>query len=120
MDELALFDVPERTGLPPDELAGLSADRRRTLRHRQMVDAGVHPLTRRRARPDLGTCGGCRFRTPIYHHNRTYPKCAHGGYALASHSAATDVRAWWPACEWYEPKRRRPVVTVELPPEVPA
>ena len=88
----------------------VSADRRRTLHQRALVEAGVHPLTGDKARPDLGTCGDCKLRLLVHWRNRTYAKCARGlpeGAPLdeapfVSHGAATDVRAWWPACPAHE------------------
>lgn len=132
-DEPGLFDStpfyvapPEP---PPSAAEGLSADRRRTLRQREDIAAGRHPLTRgplhelslgAHAQPgDKGlpfTCGSCSFRELIDYHNRTYPKClrdlTYGGHDAATvrldqvknatHGTATDVRAWWPACTGYE------------------
>ena len=55
------------------------------------------------------TFGGAEY------HDRTYPKCwlpakaagADGSlrevYPRVTHSAASDVRAWWPACPDYSP-----------------
>jgi hypothetical protein len=42
--QLGLFDPPPGTPDVP-ETEGLSANRRRTLRQRAMLDGGVHPLT---------------------------------------------------------------------------
>jgi hypothetical protein len=43
-------------------------------------------------------------------HDRTYPKCIaavegteHLTAPSITHGAATDVRAWWPACIDYQP-----------------
>jgi len=117
---------------PPDP--GTSPDRRRTIRQRDAIAGGVHPLglVHRgvRIHPDAPRptgpggdepgprCGGCVFRQSLGHHDRAYAKCAHGAvevartgypgrpyttteYPRASHGAATDVRAWWPACtDW--------------------
>jgi hypothetical protein len=110
----------------------LSPDQRRTLRQREDIAAKRHPLTRgplhpfaapEIASPDAEkgrpfTCGSCRFREVWRYHNRSYPKCVRdltyghhdssdverGVVALrnVSHGAATDVRAWWPACAGYE------------------
>lgn len=81
------------------EMEDLSADRRRTARQRQLIADGWHPLTRDRARPDLGTCGTCVHRQLVGHHGRSYPKCDVGP---VTHGSATDVRAWWPACSRFE------------------
>jgi hypothetical protein len=93
MSDDALFDGYEPAAEPAEKL---SPDRRRTARQRARVAAGIHPLTGRKARPDLGTCGDCSRRVLVHWHNRTYPKCAEGD---VTHGAGTDVRAWWPACE---------------------
>jgi hypothetical protein len=100
--QLGLFGepLPQLPGTPavaPDA-EPLSADRRRTARQRQLVADGWHPLTRGRAHPELGTCGDCRHRLAA---GRTYPKCELGP---ANRGAATDVRAWWPACSRFTPK----------------
>ena len=122
-----LFDGYE----PPPTLAvdeSLSADRRRTLRQAGQVSAGIHPLTGGRLHPlasrhrdaaspksDPFTCGSCYFRRVEKYHDRSYPKCwlpnpAIGAdapsrriYSRVSNSAASDVRAWWPACPDYSP-----------------
>lgn len=124
--DAAPYEVRRRE---PDE-SGLSPDRRRTLRQQDDIAAGRHPLTRGPlhpfavaviASPDAPkgapfTCGSCRFRQTITHHNKTYPKClrdlTYGGHDAAtvsldrvvnvSRGIATDVRAWWPACTGYE------------------
>lgn len=88
-----LFPLEELPPVVPAE--ELSDTRRRTRRQRQLVDLGVHPLTRDRARPELGTCGGCAHRRA-----GEYPKCALGP---VSRGPATDCRAWWPACSRWEP-----------------
>lgn len=110
----ALFGEPPRV-LPDLLPASASADRRRTARQRADVRSGRHPLTRGRARPELGTCGDCRHRVLAYGPTtmRPYPKCDQGlepGQPLGrapyySRGVATDVRAWWPACDSHE---RRP------------
>lgn len=126
-----LFDAAPYTVAPrPSADPDLSADRRRTLRQQESIDAGRHPLTKGPLHPFAApaltrptapvgrpfTCGSCRFRQLIGHHGRTYPKCTrdltYGGHDAAtasvsdvrnvSHSAGTDVRAWWPACVGYE------------------
>ena len=90
----------------------LSSDRRRTVRQAQDVATGRHPLTRGPLHPDASrdrtresgrrdpfTCGTCVHRDTRF----TFPKCLALGPKALSHSAATDVRAWWPACPSYEP-----------------
>lgn len=98
-DQPALFDGYALIVTEPSET--LSADRRRTLRQRQQVEAGIHPLTGLRTRPDLGTCGDCRFRQVLSYHMGSYPKCTAEGRRI-THSASTDCRAWWPACHEHE------------------
>jgi hypothetical protein len=126
-----LFDsTPYEVPAPASADPTLSADQRRTLRQREDIASGRHPLTRgplhpfaapEIASPDAEkgrpfTCGSCRFREVLRYHNRSYPKClrdlTYGGHDAAnvdlndvrnvSHGGATDVRAWWPACAGYE------------------
>lgn len=94
-DQVELFHVDGPTAEPVDSL---SADRRRTLRQRADVDRGVHPLMGGETRPELGTCGSCANRVKSH---LGFPKCEVGP---RTHSASTDVRAWWPACGQYSPK----------------
>lgn len=96
--DLELFHVEPPTGAS-DPTAGMSADRRRTFRQRADVERGIHPLTRTKARPDLGTCGDCLHRKLYGHHDRSFPKCDLGP---KTHGGATDVRRWWPACDRFE------------------
>lgn len=127
-DQGELFHVPG----PEPEQDGpvLSPGQRRTARQAQAVRNGVHPLALvfgwPRMHPDADrtattehaagrpyTCGTCRWRQVLRWHDRTYPKCVHpdsigadhyetDGPLRLSHSAATDVRAWWPACVDYD------------------
>jgi len=103
----------------------LSAGRRLTLRQRADIERGRHPLTRSRLSEDpAARCGNCRFREVLGWHNRSYPKCtwdtpaqdaanlenAYYAPPYVSHSAATDVRAWWPGCadhEWGDTRLSR-------------
>ena len=75
---------------------------------------------------DPFTCGSCYFRSVEQYHDRAYPKCwlpgpervyrkeddgewrwvTIEGAPRATHSAASDVRAWWPACPDYSPGDR--------------
>lgn len=124
--ELDLGPLPIPT--PPDTR---SPDRRRTDRQREAVENGVHPLAlvdpQVRIHPDADRtanrgdgrnlplrCGSCIHRINLGYHAGSYPKCtaprgvgadeyeAHSP-RLVTHSAATDVRAWWPACTEYSP-----------------
>jgi hypothetical protein len=122
MSETTLFpDFEPVAVIPePEPVEKLSADRRRTLRQREAVGRGVHPLTRQKVSDDpAARCGNCRFRAVMPYRNRSYAKCAwvppdwsaetyeRLGPPRISHSAASDVRAWWPGCrdhEWGDPK----------------
>jgi hypothetical protein len=118
-----LFDVtPTRPPLDP----GLSADRKRTIRQAAALAAGRHPLqpvagrslplhTEAAPHDDRTApgrrCGDCKYRVPLRHHERTHVKCLYGMTGSdvrtaprASNSAASDVRAWWPACADHQPK----------------
>ena len=115
---------PQVRELRPSEQPGLTADRRRTLRQAERIADGIHPLTggplhqlasRHRdagsPKDDPFTCGSCYFREALTYHGRSYAKCLAGanvenGAPRASHSPATDVRAWWPACRDYSPSDR--------------
>lgn len=108
MTALPLDGMPEPVAVTPPPK--LSPDRARTHRQRALIDAGYHPLTREKARPDLGTCGDCALRVFVNSGVRTYAKCARGSRPgepldhapFASKSAASDLRAWWPACPAHE------------------
>lgn len=124
-EDLPLFDGYE----PPPTLEPeppFSAGQRLTKRQAANVTAGIHPLTRGRLHPlasrhrdadspksDPFTCGSCYFREVIPYRGKSYPKCVFDPrrsgadsldkYARVSHSTASDVRAWWPACPDYTP-----------------
>ena len=102
------YEPPEP--VPRPDKPDLSADRRRTLRQAADIKAGRHPLTRgplhpaadRTAHRDDGKhlpyrCGSCVHRV-----DRGWPKC---DLSTMTSSAASDVRAWWPACPQYEEAR---------------
>jgi hypothetical protein len=108
----ALFDAPT-----PAPQAEESEGVRRTRRQHEHLAAGLHPLTLILTRPlrlhdgaapaddaqaDGHRCGGCAHRTHTSHNGRRYPKCGIPG--RISSGAATDCRAWWPACVDYQPK----------------
>lgn len=124
-------DIPLFAGFEPPEpepVEDLSADQRRTKRQAADVARAIHPLTRgpihalasthrdaSAPKSDPFTCGSCLFRKVEKHHDRSYPKCwlpspsagadapAARIYTRVSNSAASDVRAWWPACPDYSP-----------------
>jgi hypothetical protein len=103
-DAQSLFpdlDIPEVER--PEAEPGLSADRRRTLRQRAAIARGSHPLMGPPLAADpAAKCGNCRFRELFRWHNRTYPKCTVDDGVHVAHSAASDVRAWWPGCRKHE------------------
>lgn len=106
--DIALFDLVPAPIAAPEPADRLSADQRRTMRQRAGVDAGRHPLNGAPLLigPSL-TCGTCRWRELLSHNSRSYPKCtwrasgAQSSAPLVTHGAASDVRAWWPACPHY-------------------
>ena len=127
VQDVPLFAGFEPPPPPPSADPNLSADRRRTLRQVEQIRSGIHPLTGGPihllgdiyARADDGRnlpyrCGSCIFRKVERWHDGSYPKCWHPGaagadevdvkgYPRITHGAASDVRAWWPACPDYSP-----------------
>lgn len=101
--DLVPIELPE-----PEQVEKLSADRKRTLRQRRDVERGIHPFTRYRVHEDPDRkCGNCYFRDVLPYHRRGYPKCLRADGVFVSHSAASDIRAWWPGCTehvWGDPK----------------
>jgi hypothetical protein len=122
MTEAMLFDLEP---LPlPDPGPALSPDRRRTLRQAQALASGRHPLALvhgapLRLHPDAPPaedrkapgprCGDCIFIV----RKEQWLKCTRGRSGemgtptfrsgpYETHGAATDLRAWWPACERWE------------------
>lgn len=92
-----LFDVcPE----PPPQPA-MSRTQRLTVRRREMLAAGKHPL---RGDPltdvEGATCGNCKH---FYEHgrSRTYFKCLLYRSEM-THGEATDLRRSWPGCIRWE------------------
>lgn len=119
MSTPALFDgydvEPAADGQPQ------SADRRRTARQHQQVAAGIHPLTGEKTRPDFGTCGTCVPRSAAFS-AQGYPKCTRGAQLgrrpfragpYMTHGAATDCRAWWPACPSHQPASGLPTPSTD-------
>lgn len=112
-----LFDsAPWRVAPPPPDVDDRTADQRRRDRQMRELETGVHPITRRPLHPDAPPpgdqnaagprCGACRHRVLVHHHDRSWPKCWLGAtdddLPYVTHGAASDVRAWWPACSAYE------------------
>ena len=108
----ALFDM-EPVARPTPGGTELSADQRRTLRQRQRLERGVHPIAHRGLHPeaprvtdpnqagDGPRCGSCARLEASPYHNRRYLKCALVG---TTNGAGTDMRRWWPACTAWEAK----------------
>jgi hypothetical protein len=95
---------------PPLAAAGVSALRRLAQHQARDIQAGHHPLTGGPLHPQADRsgrpgdpqlrCGTCIHRVGMTGESgRTYPKC---DVSKMSHGAATDVRAWWPACTRWE------------------
>jgi hypothetical protein len=79
-----------------------SPDQRRTQRQKAQLAAGVHPATRRTLLAVAGsTCGTCVHALQVMPGNRRHWKCEKH-YLGPSHSAASDIRVSWPACQLYE------------------
>lgn len=117
MNDDALFDDAEYRVAPepqrePDE-PPLSADRRRTQRQLAILAAGRHPLTRGPLHPEAAPvddrhaagrrCDSCQWLVAYDHHNRRYLKFRQRNELYVTHGAASDVRAWWPACTGHVP-----------------
>lgn len=127
--DIPLFDLPPgaQITIPPrlaDNAPLTTAGERRRARHATLFARGIHPLTLFPLHPDAPPydqldrpgprCGLCAHRILLDHHNRKYPKCLYPDtepnysrdYQFFSHSEATDVRAWWPACDRWKPGPR--------------
>lgn len=98
-----LFDPPEPISTPPDEMAGLSATRRLTLRNNNLLAQGTHPATGRQLANNGETCGTCEHCNRYQYHNGNYIKCERHRLG-ESHSASSDIRASWPACQLWFPQ----------------
>jgi len=78
-------------------------DRRMSARRRRiMLEAGLNSATARPLLPAVfgRTCGDCVHAEHVQHGARAYWKCTGPASRLgASHSAASDIRIGWPACD---------------------
>lgn len=92
-----LFEVEP---LPQSE--PMSSTRRRTLRQRQSIEAGVNPATGVAIRSGSETCGSCGHLEVVDWHTSRYFKC---GLVEPTHGPSTDIRKWWPACMKWVPTR---------------
>lgn len=123
MSEPTLFDLDPVP--PPEPAPRLGADARRTLRRAQAMASGLHPLSLLHgitlrlhpAAPPAGDrkapgprCGNCLFSGV---NGWGYIKCTRGRTGeictpsyrsgpYETHGGATDLRAWWPACDRWE------------------
>jgi hypothetical protein len=119
---MTLFDMDAAVPAEPEK--PLSRDRRRTLRQKQALEHGQHPLgllgAGLRLHPEAPPaadrhapgprCGGCLL---LERNSWGYLKCTRGrsaGWGTPSGrrgpyetaSGATDMRAWWPGCEYWQ------------------
>lgn len=119
---MTLFDMEPVAPREPEPK--LSADARRTLRQAQVMDRGRHPLSLAgpclRLHPDAPPpgdrkapgprCGTCAF----LQRQEKWLKCTRGRSGeiytpsfrsgpYETRGAATDMRAWWPGCERWQP-----------------
>lgn len=101
-----LFDLGPAQ-VHPDPLAGLSYQKRLTVRQKSALEQGQHPLSLlfghlplhpEAAPADDRKTDGRRCRNCTFHSANAwgYPQC--DLRARKSHGAATDCRGWWPAC----------------------
>ena len=104
-----LFGEPD-----PARPGTLSADQRRTIRQARLLEAGLHPLAivlpKLALHPDAAPpgdrqapglrCGSCArlFHRTDVSHAGGYAKCE----LWPSRGAASDIRAWWPACRHHQ------------------
>lgn len=100
-EQQAKLDAAKLAAEAAEAEAAVSAGRRLTLRQKRDVEAGRHPLAPGATYPERGTCGDCLFRQIEKHNDYRFAKC-HAPGVRNAHSAATDVRAWWPACSKWE------------------
>ncbi|WP_378735376.1 hypothetical protein [Nocardia brasiliensis] len=117
-DEPGLFSLPD--GYSAAEADLTHTERRHRLIERRIA-ARIHPLGYVALHEQAATgrdgdglrCGSCRWRAVLDHHNRAYPKCLCGNGVRVTHSEASDIRAWWPACRDYETtnEEARPCLT---------
>lgn len=99
-----LFDPGPATVTTAKERPGLSADARRTIRDRDLMDVGIHPATRKPLAGTGLTCATCVHHHAVTHYTsraKTWHKCDLHRLGT-SHSAASDIRTSWPACVLYQ------------------
>lgn len=84
---------------PPPDVSGLSADRKRTIRNRYLLENNTHPTTKLPLLGNGETCGSCDHHF-IRRLSRIYHKCE---MVEATGGPASDVRVGWPACVKWVP-----------------
>lgn len=96
---MSLFD-PTPFAVVDTPVEVLSADQRRTQRARVAIANGRHPANGLPIDTDH-RCADCDHLKRYRHSSRNYLKCAYHRLG-ESHSAASDMRASWPACPHFE------------------
>jgi hypothetical protein len=94
MGEPHLFD-PGPVAAPEEQL---SYDRRLTIRRREMLDNGVHPITHTALADNGETCGSCANHVVQGGTAGRYHKCRLNNTG----GPLTDLRVSWPACTRWE------------------
>lgn len=79
-----------------------TADRRRTATNNLLIERGIHPATHR-ALLAGHRCGTCSHHQTAGNGSKTFHKCELHRLGT-SHSAASDIRVSWPACDLYQPE----------------
>lgn len=98
MTDLRLFPLPDPV-VSMVEAPKLSRDARRTHQQRVSLANGRHPATRRRVLDGWGfRCRDCVHAVRISNGHRGWWKCRRHRLGL-SHSAESDIRISWPACD---------------------
>jgi len=93
MSDDRLFDVPD---IEPVEK--VSSGRRLTARNNDMIERGIHPVTRGPI-DARKTCGECKHLYTTGERHRRYFKC---GLVDHTFGPGTDIRKSWPSCEKFE------------------
>lgn len=94
-----LFEPPDPIIPEPDPLAGMSEGRKLTHRNNLKLANGVHPATGHPLILVGATCGTCdHCHRKGWHGGRSWIKCDRHRLGMSA-SAASDVRASWPACD---------------------
>lgn len=72
-----------------------SRDARRTIRQREQIRLGRHPVARIPLADNGETCGTCTHAYRTQHGRRSYWKC---DLVEETNGPGTDLRISWPAC----------------------